>query len=132
LGKSGAEEDIDMVWKWLIAMAIVGLLPAPFTAQDKKLPAVTDGYARVEIRAALVVGKERVTVQIVRGLGDLSDQKDEWELDFGTDEKLRAAAGKLHGNLVVVTGDLAQRGFPSKLEHRTVILVKSLKAAEAK
>jgi hypothetical protein len=132
LGKSGAEEEIDMVWKWLIALAIVWLLPAPFTAQDKKVPAVTDGYARVEVRATLVVGKERVTVRIVRGRGDLSDQTDEWELDFGTDEKLWAAAGKLHGTFVVVTGDLGQRGFPSKLEHRTVILVKSLKAAVAK
>lgn len=121
-----------MVWKWLIAVAIVWLLPAPFTAQDKKLPTVTDSYARAEVRATLLVEKEQVTVRIVRARGDLVDQTDEWELDFGTDEKLRAAAGKLHGKSVVVTGDLVQRGFPNKLEHRTVILVKSLKAAEAK
>lgn len=86
-----------------------------------------DEHIRVEVKGTLrggifaIGGETTGTVINAKGAS--------WELDFGEDLDLQAAANKLNNKKVVVTGTLSVRSGV-EIRQRWIVAVKSLKAAE--
>lgn len=119
----------------VVACAASGVVTG---ADETPAPPPPPDYVRLsaEIRGTLQLEKDTARVRVFLGGSCLVVFYDTWELDFGKNEELKAAAAKLNGKTVLVSGTFSNRpfiGFGGKTpDARQVVAVKSLSLAPAK
>jgi hypothetical protein len=110
------------MWKPLIVVGVACFLTlAAVGAEKKGKKVVVTGTLQTGVVA---IGGETTGVTV-------KTKKGTFELDFGTDKKLRNQADKLNGKAVVVTGTLEVRKGV-EVKERKIIRVSALKEARGK
>lgn len=94
-------------------------LAADPAAADESITVTVVGTLRTSVVA--IGGETTGTTVTAKGIT--------WELDFGKDAELRAAAEKLDGKLVTVTGTLERRAGV-EIKERWIVVVTSLKGRQ--